>query len=77
MARMTSGRLLLVPATAQRGDTIALCRGGVVPLVLRPVFPDSDIDKISDFELVGECYVYSMMDPSKWIFERSRSIILV
>jgi len=77
MARMASGRLLLVPPTAQPSDVVALCRGGVVPLVLRPVCPDPDTDKISDFELVGECYVYGMMDPSKWVFERSRSIILV
>ena len=79
MARTTSGLLLLVPGTTQPGDVIALCRGGVVPLVLRPV--DSghsvDVDRISDFQLVGECYVDGMMQTSKWVFKRSRSMRLV
>jgi hypothetical protein len=54
MAGTRSGRLSLVPATREPGDVITLCRDLVVPLVLRPVFPDSDIDKTLDFKLVEE-----------------------
>ncbi|KAK3994286.1 heterokaryon incompatibility protein-domain-containing protein [Cladorrhinum sp. PSN332] len=77
MARTTSGLLLLVPATTQPGDVIAICRGGVAPLVLRPVDADCGVDRISDFELVGECYVDGMMETSKWVFKRSGTMRLV
>lgn len=56
MARTKGGRLALVPECSRKGDIIAVCKGGRVPLVLRNV-------AIGDvFQIVGESYVYGVMD---------------
>ena len=77
MAQMASGRLVLAPAAAVPGDVVALCRGGAVPLVLRPVGAESDVDRVEDFELVGEAYIDGLMDSSRWVCETARRICLV
>jgi hypothetical protein len=48
LARLRSGSLALVPEASCIGDQVWKCKGGIVPLVLRP---NGD-----DFEMVGECY---------------------
>jgi len=77
MAQMASGRFVLAPAAAVPGDVVALCRGGAVPLVLRPVGAESDVDRVEDFELVGEAYIDGLMDSSRWVCETARRICLV
>jgi hypothetical protein len=59
MARATSGRLALVPENSRKEDTIAICKGGRVPLVLRKVRMSGE------FQIVGECYVYGVMGEEK------------
>jgi hypothetical protein len=56
MARTKLHRLALVPEFSQVGDIIALCKGGRVPLVLR------DVANGNLFQIVGESYVYGIMD---------------
>jgi len=78
MAQMASRRLVLGPAATAPGDVIALCRGGSVPIVLRPVgLEESDIDRVEDFHLVGEAYVDGLMDSSQWAYETTRRICLI
>jgi hypothetical protein len=55
MARTKSRRLALVPEFSREGDIVAVCKGGRVPLVLRDV-------AIGKFQIIGECYVYGIMD---------------
>ena len=55
LARLTSGRLALVPAETSRGDKIALCKGANTPLVLR------HSEGSDTFRLVGECYIDGAM----------------
>ena len=47
-------RMGLVPNAAREGDVICVLFGGQMPLVLRP--------KREFFELIGEAYVYGIMD---------------
>lgn len=58
LARTTNGYLCLVPAGGKKGDSIALCKGGNTPLILR-----SD-DRY--WTLVGECYVHGIMNGEKF-----------
>lgn len=51
------GFLGLMPAAAQEGDIIYILKGSAVPFVLRPV-PDDE----SMFEIIGECFVYGIMN---------------
>jgi hypothetical protein len=55
LAMLRSGSLALVPEASCVGDQAWSCKGGVVPLVLRPVG--------NDFEMVGECYLAPAMVP--------------
>ncbi|KAK4119748.1 HET-domain-containing protein [Parathielavia appendiculata] len=52
-----SGRVCLVPKRAEVGDDIALLRGGRVPVVLRPRAGGR-----GHMELIGEAFVYGIMD---------------
>jgi hypothetical protein len=54
MARTEKGYLCLVPATTRVGDSIALFKGGKVPLVVTPA-------RDSFWKLVGEAYVHGIM----------------
>jgi hypothetical protein len=67
MAQMASGRLVLAPAAAAPGDVIALCQGGFAPLLLQPLKNGGDIDRVEDFELVGEAYLDNLMNSSLWV----------
>jgi hypothetical protein len=58
LARLSSGRLALVPKASRAGDVVALCRGGDVPLTLRR---GSD-----SFRMLGECYIHEAMDGSQF-----------
>ena len=42
-------------------DWVCVLRGARVPVVLRAVFPDDEIE-VDHFEMVGECYVHGLMD---------------
>jgi hypothetical protein len=56
LARLSSGRLALIPRQSLAGDVVALCRGGHVPLLLR----QHSIGR--RFEIVGECYIHEAMN---------------
>ena len=64
LARLKSGFLALVPEATYVGDQIWSCKGGIVPLVLRP---NGD-----DYEMVGECY-----SVAKWPKSDDRKIRLI
>ena len=49
----------VAPPQARAGDIVAVLLGCSVPVVLRPVDED---DSRAGFELVGEAYIYGMMD---------------
>lgn len=51
----TRGYIGLIPDDAQIGDVICVLLGGPTPYVLRPVGD-------GDYILVGECYVYGLMN---------------
>ena len=69
LARLSCGRLALVPKASVDGDVVALCRGGDVPLLLRR--------SGEYFEIVGECYVHAAMDGSLFEYNDCRVISLV
>jgi hypothetical protein len=78
MVSLTSGRLALVPALSRRGDVVAICRRGVVPLVLRPLEADlPDHLLASSFVVVGECYVHGEMHIGQVKRSRCHPICLV
>lgn len=58
LARTEEGRLALVPHNAQAGDRIALLQGGKCPFVVRP--------QGSRWILIGDSYVYDMMEGQQW-----------
>jgi hypothetical protein len=68
LARSKNGYLCLVPDTARIGDSISLCKGGTVPLILRR---DSE-----SWNLIGEAYVHGIMKGEKWNDEACREMIL-
>ena len=59
LARLRSGKLALVPEASQVGDQVWACRGGIVPLILRPTERDGFL------EMVGECYSSSIQQGPK------------
>ncbi|KAH8645471.1 heterokaryon incompatibility protein-domain-containing protein [Xylariales sp. PMI_506] len=69
IARTQAGRLALVPASASQGDTIALCRGSSVPLVLRR--------RGKYFDFVGESYVSEMMDGKAFMEDRCEPTYII
>lgn len=66
-ARTERGYLALVPFEAMVGDSIAICQGGKMPLVLRG-------DRPEKMRLVGDCYVHGMMNGEKYCEEDCRAI---
>jgi hypothetical protein len=66
----TQGYVGLVPSHSQPGDIICVFFGVHVPLILRPL----SLDK---YELVGEAYVYGMMDGEILEKPRERRIFTI
>ncbi|MCJ1397521.1 hypothetical protein MMC11_000715 [Xylographa trunciseda] len=66
-ARTEQGYLALVPFEAVVGDSIAICQGGKMPLVLRGDGPEK-------MRLVGDCYVHGMMTGEKYCEEDCHAI---
>lgn len=62
LVRLEDGSLALVPEASCVGDQIWLCKGGIMPLTLRP--------KGNDFEMVGECYSATALKTTR----RSRNL---
>jgi hypothetical protein len=58
MVRTEKGFIGLGPRLCQPLDCIAICKGGKLPLVLRP--------KGNCWELIGECYIHGVMDGTQW-----------
>lgn len=58
-ARTERGYLVLVPFEALVGDSIAICQGGKMPLILRGDGPEK-------MRLVGDCYVHGMMNGEQY-----------
>ena len=52
----------LGPQGTEIGDLICILYGCSVPVILRPHKPIQDSDEISHYEVVGESYIYGMMD---------------
>ena len=59
------GYIGLGPPLAQPGDSIVLCMGGKLPLVLRPSSEGA-------WEFIGECYIHGLQDGRKWEALESR-----
>lgn len=67
LARTGGGRLALVPHNTQIGDRIALLQGGKCPFVVRSRKLQSELMCDSCFwELIGDSYVYDMMEGEEW-----------
>lgn len=54
MIRTEKGYIGLAPRLAKPGDWIALCKGGRLPLVVRP--------KDEDWELIGDAYIHGLVN---------------
>ncbi|KAK3347428.1 heterokaryon incompatibility protein-domain-containing protein [Neurospora tetraspora] len=74
-----SGRPGLAPRQTSPGDTIALFRGGQVPVMLRETN-----DGIHGYRVLGTCYIHALMDgegteTTQWAeaFSSSQQILLV
>ena len=70
LARTEKGYLALVPAHAGVGDSIALCKGGKTPLVLKPSVAGS-------WELVGDAYVHGIMNGEAFDEDKCEEIHIV
>lgn len=68
LAHTVGDYLALVPANAQKGDSVALLAGGPVPCILR----QKQIE--SRWELVGDAYVHGIMYGEKWDESECQSI---
>jgi hypothetical protein len=60
--KTTKGYIGIRPRTLQKGDGVALFKGGMVPLVIRSLG-----DK---WELVGDCYVHGIMHGEAYLAQR-------
>lgn len=61
------GMLGLAPRHSQMGDSVVLCQGGKLPLVIRATFRrDSDGKVIKEWKLIGEIYLHGRMDGKLW-----------
>ena len=60
--RTTKGYIGMGPRPLQKGDVVALFKGGMVPLVIRSLE-----DK---WELVGDCYVHGIMHGEAYSAQR-------
>jgi hypothetical protein len=72
IARTKGGRLALVPEHSRAGDIVAICKGSRVPLVLR------DVATSNVFQIVGESYVYGIIDSQETYDENQcRRLVIV
>ncbi|KAL2065917.1 hypothetical protein VTL71DRAFT_3587 [Oculimacula yallundae] len=60
LAVTQNGRLAFVPLATEAGDRISILLGANAPFVFRPGEQGSEFE--GKFRLVGECYVYGLMD---------------
>jgi hypothetical protein len=60
--KTTKGYIGIGPCSLQKGDGVALFKGGMVPLVIRSLG-----DK---WELVGDCYVHGIMHGEAYSAQR-------
>jgi hypothetical protein len=57
----------LVPGLCEVGDTVVLCKGIKVPLVLRKRDPVAEnVEKGEKWEFLGDAYVHGLMDGEMW-----------
>ena len=66
------GFLGLAPEATQEGDIIAILYGLSVPVVLRQIHGTPDGDNV--FILIGECFIYGMMDGEALRFKEVHGI---
>jgi len=67
IVRTEGGYIGLAAPLTSPGDTVVLCKGGKLPLILR--------ESGQDWELIGECYLHGVMDGKKWNeLEREREV---
>jgi hypothetical protein len=66
--KTTKGYIGIGPCSLQKGDGVALFKGGMVPLVIRSLG-----DK---WELVGDCYVHGIMHGEAYSAQRC-SVLLI
>lgn len=69
LARTAKGYLELVPTEAEAGDTVAILKGGKLPLVLRA--------RKGQWELIGESYVHGVMYGETFDEARCEAIQLI
>lgn len=69
LGKTNGGRLCLLPASTEAGDSIALLQGGRTPYILRAAG--------GSFELVGETFVHGTMYGKAWDVDRCEEICLV
>lgn len=69
LARTEKGYLALVPARAKVGDSIALCKGGKTPLILRPF--------AASWKLVGDSYVHGIMAGEAFNQEKCKEMHII
>ena len=62
----------LAPEATQEGDIVAILYGLSVPVVLRQIHGTPDGDNV--FILVGECFIYGMMDGEALRFQEVHGI---
>ncbi|KAI0546654.1 heterokaryon incompatibility protein-domain-containing protein [Xylaria curta] len=55
-----NGLYCMVPLVSEPGDLLAIVKGGKVPLVLRPTFPQETAD-VTEFRVVGPAYAHGFM----------------
>lgn len=70
MLRSETGYVGLAPAEARVGDVLELCKGAMVPLVLRK----KDEGR---WELVGDAYVHGAMKGNAFVSQKCSEIVLV
>jgi hypothetical protein len=67
--RTKGGFVGLGPGSVEKGDYVVLCKGGKLPLVLR--------EHGDDYELLGDSFIYGMMNGQRWDDRKCHRIWLV
>jgi Heterokaryon incompatibility protein (HET) len=81
--RTERGYIGLAGNEVRVGDSVVLCRGGMVPLVLRRVEAETEVDRSTGRErpdkwrLVGDAYIHGIMDGEAFDEGSCESMILV
>lgn len=69
MARTEKGYLTLVPSQTEVGDSVAVCKGGQTPLILRC--------QPTTWELIGDSYVHGIMNGESFDSESCQEIHII